>query len=163
MSTTNPKEVQEHEPVSYTHLDVYKRQVKDTFEMERREKILALIQVLFVIGPIVAPMAGTAVLAVADWRGTFWVLTVVGVACLALSLLFSETLDGKDRYRDSLASTLGRLVVVARDPGFFVFLVVSSIFEIPYMAVSYTHLDVYKRQASFRTWGSLCTLLAARP
>ena len=121
--------------------------VKDTFEMERREKILALIQVLFVIGPIVAPMAGTAVLAVADWRGTFWVLTVVGVACLALSLLFSETLDGKDRYRDSLASTLGRLVVVARDPGFFVFLVVSSIFEIPYMAYvsvgSYIYIDFF--------------------
>ena len=121
--------------------------VKDTFEMERREKILALIQVLFVIGPIVAPMAGTAVLAVADWRGTFWVLTVVGVACLALSLLFSETLDGKDRYRGSLASTLGRLVVVARDPGFFVFLVVSSIFEIPYMAYvsvgSYIYIDFF--------------------
>ena len=38
--------------------------VKDTFEMERREKILALIQVLFVIGPIVAPMAGARV----SWR-----------------------------------------------------------------------------------------------
>ena len=121
--------------------------VKDAFDAEHRGSVLGIMQVLFVIGPIVAPMAGTAVLAVADWRGTFWVLTVVGVACLALSLLFSETLDGKDRYRGSLASTLGRLVVVARDPGFFVFLVVSSIFEIPYMAYvsvgSYIYIDFF--------------------
>ena len=64
--------------------------VKDSFRADRREKILSIMQVLFVIGPAAAPSIGTAVLQVADWRATFWVLSAVGAVCLALTLLFRE-------------------------------------------------------------------------
>ena len=52
--------------------------VKDPFQAYYREKILSVIQVLFVIGPATAPVIGAAVVAVADWRTTFWISAAIG-------------------------------------------------------------------------------------
>ncbi|MFR4804950.1 MAG: MFS transporter, partial [Eggerthellaceae bacterium] len=49
--------------------------VKDSFQTYYREKILSVIQVLFVVGPATAPVIGAGVLAVADWRATFLILS----------------------------------------------------------------------------------------
>lgn len=121
--------------------------VKDSFEVDKREKILSIIQVLFVVGPAIAPIAGTAVLKVADWRATFWVLAAVGAVCLILSLRFAETLDGAERVEGGLAKTLGQLGVVGRNPGFASFLAIGSLFEIPFMAYiavgSYIYIDFF--------------------
>ena len=71
--------------------------VKDSFQTYYREKILSVIQVLFVVGPATAPVIGAGVLAVADWRATFLILSIVGVACFGLSLAFKETLSENER------------------------------------------------------------------
>lgn len=121
--------------------------VKDSFEADRREKILSIMQVLFVIGPAVAPGIGTLVLQMADWRMTFWILAVVGTVCLLLTLLLAETLAAAERTADSIATTLAHLGTVARDRGFTAFLVISSLFEIPFMgyiaAGSYIYIDFF--------------------
>ena len=52
--------------------------VKDAIAVDKREAVLSVVQVMFVIGPVLAPVVGALVLQVADWRMTFWVLALIG-------------------------------------------------------------------------------------
>lgn len=121
--------------------------VKDSFQTYYREKILSVIQVLFVVGPATAPVIGAGVVAVADWRMTFWILAAIGVGCLALTVLFEETLDEKERSRGNFFHTMAQLVVVGKNPGFMTFLLLNSLFEIPFMGYiavgSYIYVDFF--------------------
>ena len=121
--------------------------VKDSFQTYHREKILSVIQVLFVVGPATAPVIGAGVVAVADWRMTFWILAAIGVGCLALTVLFEETLDEKERSRGNFFHTMAQLVVVGKNPGFMTFLLLTSLFEIPFMGYiavgSYIYVDFF--------------------
>lgn len=121
--------------------------VKDSFQAYYREKILSVIQVLFVIGPATAPVIGAAVVAVADWRTTFWILAAIGAGCLALTALFEETLDEKEQSAGNFFHTMAQLVVVGKNPGFMIFLLLTSLFEIPFMGYiavgSYIYVDFF--------------------
>ncbi len=140
--------------------------VKDSFRADRREKILSIMQVLFVVGPAAAPSIGTAVLQVADWRATFWVLAAVGAVCLALTLLFRETLDAADRTDGGLGATLGQLGGVAKDRGFTAFLIVTSLFEVAFMGYiavgSYIYIDFFGvGEAGYSLFFGIAALLTA--
>ena len=84
-------------------------------------------------------MVGALILQVFDWRMTFCALGAVGVFCCALAVLFEETLPQEERYRGTVLGSIGQLGAVARNKGFSSFLAIVG-------PVSYTHLDVYKRQ-----------------
>lgn len=121
--------------------------VKDSFQAYYREKILSVIQVLFVVGPATAPVIGAGVVAVADWRMTFWILAAVGVVCLAMTVLFEETLDESERSTGNFGHTMAQLIVVGKNPGFMAFLLLTSLFEIPFMGYiavgSYVYVDFF--------------------
>ena len=121
--------------------------VKDSFQAYYREKILSVTQVLFVVGPATAPVIGAGVVAVADWRMTFWILAAIGMGCLALTVLFEETLDEKERSEGNFFHTMAQLVVVGKNPGFMTFLLLTSLFEIPFMGYiavgSYIYVDFF--------------------
>lgn len=121
--------------------------VKDSFRAKQREKILSFMQAAFVVGPAAAPSVGTTVLQVADWRATFWVLAAIGAVCLALTFLYRETLDPAERASGGALQTIGQLGVAAKDPGFSAFMVISSLFEIGFMAYiavgSYIYIDFF--------------------
>ena len=76
--------------------------VKDAVVPERREALLSVVQVMFVVGPVLAPVAGALILQVADWRMTFWVLAGIGLLCAGLALLFDETLPVSERYEGTV-------------------------------------------------------------
>lgn len=121
--------------------------VKDSFQTYYREKILSIMQVLFVVGPASAPVIGAAVVTLADWRMTFWILSAVGAGCFVLTLLFRETLDEGERTTGGLGQTLGQLIVVGKNLGFMSFLLLTSLFEIPFMGYiavgSYIYVDFF--------------------
>lgn len=140
--------------------------VKDSFAVKQRERILSVIQVLFVVGPAAAPVIGAGVLAVADWRATFWILTAVGTACLVLATLFQETLDKNDRYAGGLGRTIGQLVVVGRNPGFMAFLLITSLFEVGFMGYvavgSYIYIDYFGvGEAGFSMFFAVAAIVTA--
>ena len=121
--------------------------VKDAFCSERREAVLSVVQVMFVIGPVLAPVVGAFIVRIANWRVTFWVLAVVGVICLVLTILFKETLPKDERYQGSVLGSLCNLGVVAKNKGFISFLLIVGIFTLPFMAyiavASYVYIDFF--------------------
>ncbi len=94
--------------------------IKDCFSGEQRTTILALVQSVAGVAPMIAPVLGAILLVFTDWRGSFVVLTIAGVLCLLLSLLYQETLSGEERYEGSIWGSLGRLVTVGKNIGFIV-------------------------------------------
>ena len=108
--------------------------VKDAIAPEHREKMLSIVQVMFVVGPAFSPVVGALALQVLDWRGVFVVLSVVGVLLVALSLLFAETLPAEERSQDKVLATMGHLIDVCKDKGFTIYLVVVSMPEVAFMA-----------------------------
>jgi DHA1 family bicyclomycin/chloramphenicol resistance-like MFS transporter len=96
--------------------------VKDVYQGRRREVVLAVIQSLFVIAPTVAPMLGAGLLMFTSWRGVFVAQAVVGVAVLAGSLAFVETIE--QRSSAGFGRTMGRLAVVLQNRGFTILLLI---------------------------------------
>lgn len=108
--------------------------VKDAFYGTTKNRVLALVQDMAVIAPMVAPVIGAFLLQFVSWRGTFVVLIAAGAVNLAASFFFEETLPESERYKGSFWSTFGRLAVVGKNVGFTGVLTVFSLLAAPYMA-----------------------------
>jgi DHA1 family bicyclomycin/chloramphenicol resistance-like MFS transporter len=106
---------------------------------------------VFSVSPILAPLAGSAVIAVSGWRGVFWVVTLAVVAALAtVATVLKETRPPEDRVESSLASALAGYGVLLRDrhylglvfigafamAGFFTYLANSSFVMIDHYGLS---------------------------
>lgn len=121
--------------------------VKDAIKPAYRERMLAIIQIIFVIGPVAAPIIGAGILVVANWRGVFIVLAAVSALEFLMALAFKETLPAQGRATTSLPATLARLGHVAKNRAFLFFLLITSAWEIGYMAYvsvgSYIYIDFF--------------------
>ena len=121
--------------------------VKDAVKEIHREKMLSVMQIMFVIGPVAAPIVGAAILQVTDWRGTFWVLAVIGAIETIMAVMFKETLAKDQRNQGTIPAALSRLFVVGRNKAFMAFLCITSAFEIGYMGYvsvgSYIYIDFF--------------------
>lgn len=121
--------------------------VKDAFYGSTKNRVLALVQAMAVIAPMVAPIIGAFLLQFVSWRGTFGVLIAAGAVNLAASFFFEETLPDSERYKGSFWSTFGRLAVVGKNVGFTGVLTVFSLLAAPYMA--YVAVSSYVYVQSF--------------
>lgn len=121
--------------------------VKDAVHARQRERMLAIMQVMFVIGPVAAPVLGAGILSIVDWRATFWTLAGISAAELLMALAFHETLPNANRLDTSVFATLGHLAHVGKDPAFTTFLLVTSAWEVGYMGYvsigSYVYIDYF--------------------
>ncbi len=121
--------------------------VKDCFVEERREQMIAIIQVLSVVGPVIAPLIGGFLLNFFDWRASFVALAVFGAICLTFAVLFEESLPENERRVGGVTSTISGLVTVGRNRAFMTLLLVVSFFNVAfsaYLAVgSYIYVDFF--------------------
>lgn len=121
--------------------------IKDCFSGEQRTTILALVQSVAGVAPMIAPVLGAILLVFTDWRGSFVVLTIAGILCLLLSLLYQETLSGEERYEGSIWGSLGRLVTVGKNIGFIVPCMIFSLYNLSFMGYialsSYIYVDFF--------------------
>ena len=121
--------------------------VKDCFVEERREQMIAIIQVLSVVGPVIAPLIGGFLLNFFDWRASFVALAVFGAVCLSFAVLFEESLPESERRAGGIGSTIGGLVAVGRNRAFMTLLLMVALFNVAfsaYLAVgSYIYVDFF--------------------
>ncbi|MBL0943939.1 MAG: multidrug effflux MFS transporter [Hydrogenophaga sp.] len=111
--------------------------VRDLHTGTDAARLMSLLMLVFSVSPILAPLAGSAVIALSGWRAVFW---AVGLAALAgLVMVYAtlaETRTREQRLESSLGGALRAYGVLLRDAhylglvgigsaalaGFFVFL-----------------------------------------
>lgn len=111
--------------------------VRDLHTGTEAARLMSLLMLVFSVSPILAPLAGSGVIAVTGWRGVFWAVGLAAVAGLVLvRMALTETRLPADRVDSSLGSALRAYGVLLRDAhylglvgigsaalaGFFVFL-----------------------------------------
>lgn len=121
--------------------------IKDCFNGKQRETILAIVQSVAGLAPMIAPVLGAVLLQFTDWRGSFVVLTAVGAVCLLLAFLYQETLSDEERYEGTVLGSLGRLVTVGKNMGFLVPCLIFSLYNLAFMGYiamsSYIYVEYF--------------------
>ena len=102
--------------------------VKDVYIGKKREKILAVVQSMTVLSPVVAPVLGGLILKLTSWRGAFVAQGVWGLVMLLGAVAFQETLV--ERLTGNPLASLKRLGVVLRNRDFTLLLVSFSLMAI---------------------------------
>ncbi|ANY05392.1 multidrug effflux MFS transporter [Pseudonocardia sp. HH130630-07] len=92
--------------------------VRDLYDGATAARMFAMLLVVSGAAPVVAPVLGSQLLRVTDWRGLFWVLAGIGVLLLVAALTRPETLPVERRRAGGLARTAASLRVVAADRTF---------------------------------------------
>ena len=119
--------------------------IKDSFRGKLLSRILVITQVLMVLGPMAAPLAGGFLLRFTDWRGAFYVLTLIGIINLALAFLFTETLPPEKRYKGEVLDSLLLLKQFAKQKIFMMILIMFAFLSMPFMAYlsvsSFVYID----------------------
>lgn len=106
--------------------------VKDVYSGRKLESILAIVQSMVMLAPIVAPVIGAFILSITSWRGVFWGLSVLGLIATTGSIAMEETID--QRHSGSILQSIARLGVVAKNKNFTTLLVTFSLIGVPFMA-----------------------------
>ena len=121
--------------------------IKDSFEKRTRDVVLAVVQAMAVIAPMLAPIVGAWIVTVSGWRMTFWVLVAMAILCFTAVLLLQETIPAEERNKGSVLSSLGGLYKVGKNTGFSLFLLTVGVLSAPYMAYisvcSYIYIDFF--------------------
>ena len=131
--------------------------VRDLHTGTDAARLMALLMLVFSVSPILAPLAGSGVIALAGWRAVFWTVAVAAVAGLALiAFSLKETRPAADRVESSFGSAMAAYALLLRDwhylglvfigsfamAGFFTYLANSSFVLIGHYGLSPTMYSV---------------------
>ncbi len=90
--------------------------VRDLHTGTEAARLMSLLMLVFSVSPLLAPLAGSAVIALAGWRGVFWVVAVAALAGLVLvHRALHETRPAAQRVASSLGSALAGYGALLRD------------------------------------------------
>jgi DHA1 family bicyclomycin/chloramphenicol resistance-like MFS transporter len=95
--------------------------VRDLYEGETAARMMSTLMTAMAIAPLVGPLAGSQILALASWRAIFWTLAALGAAALAALATLPETLPAERRRTEPLHAAFadyGRLLAHRRTLGF---------------------------------------------
>jgi DHA1 family bicyclomycin/chloramphenicol resistance-like MFS transporter len=82
--------------------------VRDLYVGNRAAQMLSTLITVMAIAPLLGPILGAQIMAVAGWRAIFWTLVAVGVATLASLVYLPETLPSIKRNGEPLSGALVR-------------------------------------------------------
>ena len=127
--------------------------VRDLHTGNDAARLMSLLMLVFSVSPILAPLAGSGVIAVTGWRGVFWAVTLAAwPASRWCACMLKETRPAEERVESSLGSALAAYGVLLRDwhylglvfigafamAGFFTYLANSSFVMIDHYGLSPT-------------------------
>jgi DHA1 family bicyclomycin/chloramphenicol resistance-like MFS transporter len=93
--------------------------VRDLHTGADATRLTSLLMLVFSVSPILAPLAGSAVIAVASWRAIFWVVTLLAVLGLGMMALWmAETRPAAARVGSTWRSALSAYGTLLRDGHF---------------------------------------------
>ena len=71
--------------------------VRDLYGGDRSAQMMSTLMTVMAIAPLLGPIPGGQILALAGWRAIFWTLVGVGLATLAVLFTLPETLPTERR------------------------------------------------------------------
>lgn len=93
--------------------------VRDLFHEREAALVYSHLMLVMGVAPILAPVLGAYVLAVADWHAIFWILAGFGVLCIAaVTLGLPETLPPERRSRGGIGGVLRGYAALCLDRPF---------------------------------------------
>lgn len=122
---------------------------RDLYEGERAAQMLSTLMTIMAAAPLVGPILGSQVLAVAGWRAIFWLLVGIGTITLAALATLPETLPPQRRRRAPLGRVLigyidlltdRRLLAYTGAGAFFYGGMFAYIAGTPFAYISYYHV-----------------------
>ena len=131
--------------------------VRDLHTGADAARLMSLLMLVFSVSPILAPLAGSGVIALTGWRGVFWAVALAAAAGLLLvRSALAETRSEAQRVDSSLGSTLRGYGLLLRDrhylglvfigafamAGFFVYLAGSPFVLINHYGLSPTQYSL---------------------
>lgn len=79
--------------------------IRDRFTGPKATRLMALIMLVVSVSPMLAPLAGSGLIAITSWRAIFWTLGFLSLASLALTAFqLPETLQSAQRVPVNIAS-----------------------------------------------------------
>jgi DHA1 family bicyclomycin/chloramphenicol resistance-like MFS transporter len=124
--------------------------VRDLYDRDRGARVLSTLMTVMAIAPLLGPIVGGQILAIAPWQAIFWTLVAIGIATLAGIYTLPETLPSEKRESGSLGLVLGgyatillnrRLLGYAAAGGFFYAGIFAYIAGTPFAYIHYHRLS----------------------
>ena len=139
--------------------------VKDCFSGKTRETVLAVVQTFSGFGPIFAPIIGSWLLLITDWRGIFLLLLLFGIVGILFTLLYQESLAEEERLTGSVFQTFGQLGVMLHNRSFIGIVLIYSIIWVPFYAYltmsSYIYVNQFGcTEQTYSYYYAVCALLS---
>ncbi|HWJ73405.1 MAG TPA: multidrug effflux MFS transporter [Kaistia sp.] len=93
--------------------------VRDLHTGPEAAKLMSMLMLVFSISPILAPLAGSGVIAVGSWRAVFWFVMIAALLGLVLLwLALPETRPAAERRESSFGSAMAAYWLLLRDRRF---------------------------------------------
>jgi DHA1 family bicyclomycin/chloramphenicol resistance-like MFS transporter len=93
--------------------------IRDTATGTEGTKMMAMVMLVISVSPMLAPLAGSGLIQLGDWRLIFWVLCGAAlVALLITGFALPETLPAEQRQKIHVESLLASAKVLLSDPVF---------------------------------------------
>jgi drug resistance transporter, Bcr/CflA subfamily len=93
--------------------------VRDGYTGAEAAQLMSLLMLVFSVSPILAPLAGSLVIGVADWRWVFWAIAIIGVlGIVLLALALEETRPAHLRVESSIGGALRAYGTLLKDWNF---------------------------------------------
>jgi DHA1 family bicyclomycin/chloramphenicol resistance-like MFS transporter len=123
--------------------------VRDLYAGSRSAQMLSILITVMAIAPLIGPLVGAQILALAGWHGIFWALVAIGLATLVALLSLPETLPPERRDPAPLSHAVAgygelirnrQLLGYAGTGGFFYAGMFAYIAGTPFAYISYHHV-----------------------
>ncbi|WEP48352.1 Bcr/CflA family multidrug efflux MFS transporter [Cronobacter dublinensis subsp. beijingensis] len=89
--------------------------MRDIYPKEEFSRMMSFVMLVTTIAPLLAPIAGGAVLVWFNWHVIFWILAVLALlACAMIFFLIRETLPVERRQKFHIRTTLGNFATLFR-------------------------------------------------
>ncbi len=123
--------------------------VRDLYAGTRAAQMLSTLMIVMAIAPLLGPILGGQILAIAGWRTIFWTLVAVGILTFGAVLTLPETLLLERRSSEALTRALSRygfllrqrrLLAYAASGGFYYAGTFAYVAGSPFAYIAYHHV-----------------------
>ncbi|MCE3555223.1 multidrug effflux MFS transporter [Pseudonocardia sp. RS11V-5] len=103
-----------------TGIVIARAMVRDLYSGDAAARVFSLLMIVSGAAPVLAPVIGSQLMHLTDWRGLFLALSLIGAVLFGAALTQRETLPPERRHTGGFRPTGRAVVTVARDRTFLV-------------------------------------------